>query len=196
MNDFQRIIRHTNARIAALQDQLGREEPLSDPGELAWFRYGITRVSIDPFGYLRAKLHADEDEIRHTARLYAAIQEGFAEYVSTLLAITQDLADDAAFQAESEAEVLSIQQRLADGGYAPDAWLYWCLAHSYVCGTFAHAFPAQLLETFPTMARRYHDLLKSHEPEDGPRMLAMQLALQDCLMCPREEGWRDSVTRN
>jgi hypothetical protein len=163
MDDFQRIVRHATARIAALRDRLSREEPPPDVGARAWLCYGTTRVSIDPSGYLRAKLHADEPEIRHTARLYAAIEEGFADYVSTLLEITQELANDAAFQAMSAAEVRSIQHRPADHGYAPDAWLYWCLAHSYVCGMFGTEFPSDLLETFPTTARRYHDLLESQE---------------------------------
>jgi hypothetical protein len=92
--------------------------------------------------------------------------------------------------------VCSIQERLADEGYAPDGWLYWCLAHSYVCGLFAPEFPADLLEAFPTMARRYHALLKSQDPRQTPQVLAMQLALEDCLMCPMDEGWRDLVTRN
>jgi hypothetical protein len=206
MDEIQAPIRRVNTRIAALHARFSREyrelgeqlgfTPEEDGEEMPLILYGIKQVSIDPEGYLRTKLHADEAEIRFTARLYTAVDEGFAEYVSTLLDITQELVDDDDFQTFSEPQVRSIQGRLADDGDAPDDWLYWCLAHSYVCGVFAAEYPATLLERFPTTARRYHDLLEAQEAGVSPLMIASQLALQDCLMCPREDGWRDSVMSN
>jgi hypothetical protein len=206
MDEIRAPIRRVNTRIAALHDRFRREyralgephgfTPEQDGEEMPLILYGIKQVSIDPDGYLRTKLHADEAEIRFTARLYAAVHEGFAEYVSTLLDITQELTDDDDFRAFSEPQMHSIQEDLAGEGYAPEDWLYWCLAHSYVCGVFAAEYPASLLDMFPTTARRYHELLEMQSYQELPVMVAMQLAIQDCLMCPREDGWREIVTMN
>ena len=90
-------IRHANARIAALQEQVAREmADVSARGSLTaehdrldrrWILYGIKQVSMDPQGCLRLKRQADELETVHTARLYAAIQAGFDRAVSERLEI-------------------------------------------------------------------------------------------------------------
>jgi hypothetical protein len=85
--DAAAAIRHANARIAALREQVAREvadmsarcglTAAEDRLEMPWVLYGIKQVSIDPQGFLRLKRQADERETLHTARLYVAIHEGF-----------------------------------------------------------------------------------------------------------------------
>jgi hypothetical protein len=200
-------IRHANARIAALQEQVAREmADVSARGSLTaehgrldrlWILYGIKQVSIDPQGCLRLKRQADELETVHTARLYAAIQEGFDWAVSELLEIAEELFEDDGWRAFSEAKVASVQARTPEiAGMIERERLFWAFAQAYVCGMFASAYPDDLLRYFPTMARIDADV-RGHDGEEiRASVVAMQLALIDLLMPPNEAGWHELVDRN
>jgi len=105
------------------------------------------------------KRQADALETVHTARRYAAIQEGFDWAVSELLEIAEERFEDDSWRALSEAEVASVQARTPEmAGMIERERLCWAFAQAYVCGMFASAYPDDLWRYFPTMARIHADV--------------------------------------
>jgi hypothetical protein len=159
--------------------------------------YGIKQASIDPQGFLRVMRQADEREILSTARLYAAIDEGFDWAVSELLEITAALIEDDGWRAFAAVEVASAQARLPNMAETiARERLVWAFAHAYVCGTFAAAYPASLLRLFPTTARMHADIWQHDGEGTSDNVVAMQLALIDILMRPNEAGWRALIGKH
>ena len=110
-------------------------------------------------GCLHVKRQADALETVHTARRYAAIQEGFDWAVSELLEIAEERFEDDSWRALSEAEVASVQARTPEmAGMIERERLCWAFAQAYVCGMFASAYPEDLWRYFPTMARIHADV--------------------------------------
>jgi hypothetical protein len=164
---------------------------------MLWILYGIKQVSIDPQGCLRLKQRADEFETVHTARLYAAIQEGFDWAVSELLEIAEELFEDDGWRVFSETEVASVQARTPEmAGMIERERLGWAFAQAYVCGMFASAYPDDLWRYFLTMARIYADVRGHDGEETRVSVVAMPLARIDLLMLPNEAGWHALVDRN
>jgi hypothetical protein len=205
--DAAAAIQHANARVAELLEKVAREvadmsaqcdlTEEEDRRDLPLILYGIKQVSIDPHGFLRLRRQAQERETLHTARLYAAIEEGWGWAVSELLEITVELFQHEGWRQFADAEVDAVQARNTElAGIVERERLFWAFAHSYVCGTFASAYPDSLLRLFPTTACIHADV-RAHDGEDtSEAVVAMQLALIDLLMLPNEAGWLELVDMN